>query len=281
MEQGLKNVVESAVALAAAPIINQSPALRPVALLPPGWTATDVGDKLPTPFRPSGFAKLEDAESFVGYINQMAAKQTNIYCEADFKTGKVEFKAVFNDHATASAGWKDFGAQFPVPFSVEWGVWQPGDRKAMAQESFALFLEDNMRDVTNMKLPDTPADAPPLPSGGDMLAMAKELEIAQDGRIRSTIRLPSGGVELTYVKKETDETLKKMQMFERFAIGIPVFLRGKPYRIEAKLRYRVQGPAVQFWYELIRLDLVIVDAVKETAAFIAAATNRPIWYGKA
>ena len=49
-------------------------------------------------------------------------------------------------------------------------------------------------------------------------------------------------------------TTAEMQMFERFAIGIPVFHGGEPFGIIARLKYRLNSGKVSFHYELTRPD---------------------------
>ena len=62
----------------------------------------------------------------------------------------------------------------------------------------------------------------------------------------------SGGVQMSFVQDDDNQTLEKMQLFERFSIGIPVFWNGDAYRLDARLRYRVREGVLKFWYELIR-----------------------------
>lgn len=265
-----RNYVESLVAHTAKPILDAETNRQPHVLLPEGWKLEDLSKRLPAPFRPEGKAKLDDTASFCAYVNAIASDKTNIYCKADYEQGPVVFTAVFNDHTKASPGWRDYGAVYTMPPSIEWKRWAGKNRFQFTQEDFALFLEDNMRDVASVE---------GMPSGGDMLSMALALEVNQDARLKSSVRLQSGGVELVYVDQENDETLKKMKIFDRFAIGIPPFWNGPAYRIDARLRYRAKDGRVTFWYELIRTDLVVSDAVKDAIKVVTTTTGKPVWFG--
>src|SRR5574337_191587 len=146
--------------------------------------------------------------------------------------------------------------------SASW--WLGMDGKPQSQVAFATFIEDNLRDI---------AATEGFPTGAEMLSMALSLEANQDSRFKSSVRLQSGGVDLTFVEKEDAETLRRMSIFERFAIGIPPFFNGPAYRVEARLRYRVRDMQLSFWYDLIRPDLTLADAVRSELASIAEKTS--------
>jgi uncharacterized protein YfdQ (DUF2303 family) len=96
-----------------------------------------------------------------------------------------------------------------------------------------------------------------------MMAMATAFEANSDKRVKSIVKLQGGGVRLDFVDDADAVTEQQMRAFDKFAIGIPVFWSGPPYRIDARLRYRQNGGKVSFWYELIRPDRVHEAAAKE------------------
>lgn len=118
-------------------------------------------------------------------------------------------------------------------------------------------------------------------SGWATHSQSLDLEVNQDARFKSSVRLQSGGQELVYVDKEDDATLKRMKVFDRFALGIAPFYNGQPYQLVARLRYRAKEGAVSFWYELIRPDLVLQDAAKAEIAMIMDLTKVPVVLGDA
>lgn len=113
-----------------------------------------------------------------------------------------------------------------------------------------------------------------------MLEMALSFEANQDMRFKSAIRLQNGGVQMSFVQDDDDQTLQKMQLFERFAIGIPVFWNGDAYRIEARLRYRVRDGKLTFWYDLLRQDKVLEAATKTVIEQIRTNTGNPFFFGE-
>lgn len=119
-----------------------------------------------------------------------------------------------------------------------------------------------------------------MPSGQQLLEMALSFQASQDMKLKSSIRLQDGGVNMTFVEESDQATMKQMKFFEQIAIGIPVFWNGTPYQIKARLRFRPNGGSPQFWFELIRADKVIEDATKTMIEKIKSETGLPLYFGK-
>lgn len=118
----------------------------------------------------------------------------------------------------------------------------------------AYGFEANEKDI---------AGGPGLPSSLEMMTMATNFEAAADKRIKSKVRLQSGGVALEYVDTDDEATIGQMRLFERFQIALPVFWRLRDgqqavpaWPLTARLKYRVAQGEATFWYELVRPDLV-------------------------
>jgi uncharacterized protein YfdQ (DUF2303 family) len=244
---------------------------RPFAFVPAGYRVEDLAPFHLVPRRHSGSVYVDDAASFILYVKRYRDEGSLTYCDAKLQSGDVTFVGVLNEHTTGNAGWRDHRVTYVVPKSEEWKRWTAKNKQTFSQAEFAEFLENNMKDI---------ASADGLPSGADMLAMALSMEINQDARFKSSIRLQSGSVEMTFIDKEDDATLKRMQVFDRFALGVAPFLNGQAYRLVARLRYRVKEGALLLWYDLIRADLVVQDATKALIEQIAAESSTPVLLGR-
>lgn len=244
--------------------------------LPPGWTMKELDDFVyrDYPRRKTGNITLTTQDSFIDYITQHSIPNaTSIYCYANYEMSVVRFLSVINDHLGPSEGgqqWRDHLAFFNPESSVEWKRWQGNNKKVMSQIEFASYIEENLRDIASVE---------GMPTGQQLLEMALSFEANQDMRFKSAIRLQNGGVQMSFVQDDDSQTLAKMQMFDKISIGIPVFWNGDPYRIDARLRYRVRDSKLYFWYELIRPDKVIEDATKTLIASIKEKTNVFFYFG--
>jgi len=274
------NAVETILKAAAQPsasIIDVSTITRgalPLLMTPNGYSAQildNLEKHLPAPLRKTGAAKLDDLDSFVWYVKEHGnAARCRIYTSVDYKTGELRFKAVFNDHEQETAAWRDFSAAFSPALSLEWQRWTSNNRKAMSQSEFAVFIEDNLPEIATIE---------GLPTGTDMLQLATNFEATSDKKFKAGHRLQSGGVSIEYIDQEDAGTLARMQVFEKFALGMPVYFNDTPYRIDARLKYRVREGKLALWYELIRPETIIEHAARELIDSVRNQSGMPVLFG--
>lgn len=278
---GGENIAETLAREIKTPTMIASPddaALRHM-LLPPGWSRELIDDEklLQKPRRLRAAVLLDDTASFVDYINRhrpTGVDARTVWCQADWKASTLSLAAIIDDHAAAQAepSWREHRATYTPAKSLEWERWTAKDRQAMTQVEFASFIEDNRKDIATVE---------GLPTGSQMFEMALTMEVNQDARFKSAIRLQSGGTQLNYIADDDAQTVERMQLFERFAIGIPVFWNGDAYKVEARLKYRMRDGAVKFWYELERPDLTFQAAAKEVIERVRVHTSVPMFFGRA
>ena len=257
-------------------ISEQKGNLKRVAL-PPGWTLAEKDDDaklLAAPRRKKANVVVQDADSFIEYTKRHGSlTDSTIWCIADYKAGKVDFTAIINDHGEdpTKADWRDHRAKFSPEFSEEWNRWNAKHKEPFTQGEFAAFIEDNLKDVVSVN---------DSPTGGQMLEMALTFEANQDMRFKSAIRLQNGGVTMSFMQDDDAQTLQKMQVFDRFTLGFPVFWSGDAYQVDARLRYRVREGRLTFWFELIRQDKVLEAATKTLIGQIREKTGNPFFFGE-
>lgn len=250
--------------------------------LPPDWDLKELDDEefLLFPRRKKGNASLKDIKSFIQYINRHSDDPcTTIFCDQDYSQSRVNFTAIFNDHArqpldggNSYPGWRDFTAKYTPTFSEEWRRWVGGNKRQFSQLDMAGFIEENLNDI---------AHAEGMPTGSELLEMATSFESSQDMLFKSAIRLQNGGVNMSFVQDDDIQTLVRMKLFEKIAIGIPVFWGGDAYQIIARLRYKVKDGSLIFWYDLIRSDKVLEHATQEIIKKIEQETSVPMFMGVA
>ena len=217
----------------------------------------DLESLLPAPRRAKLAASLDQPDSFLEYLQRHAGTATVVWCEFNPQTHSLAFEAVFDDRgAQQQPGWRTHRARYVPEHSAEWKVWarHNGSGQAMAQLEFAMFLERNETDIAAVE---------GMPSSLQMMAMATAFEANSEKRVKSIVKIQGGGTRLDFVDDNDADTEADMKLFEKFAIGIPVFWAGPGYRIDARLRYRHASGKVAFWYELIRPDRVHEAAAKE------------------
>lgn len=216
---------------------------------------TDLEALLPNPRKTKAVATFSDAASFLAYVQRHAdPTQAVTWCNFDPQTFKLSFDAVIDEHVKGTAGWRSHRATFMPAMSAEWKAWKGKDRNFFDQVPFAEWIQEHEDDVTT-------ADS--LPTALQMLDMATNFVMNEDRALKSAVRLQNGGTRLTYVADPDKGTTEDMKLFERFALGIPVFHGGTAWRVSARLKYRHESGNVKFSYELVRSDRVHEGAAKE------------------
>jgi len=220
-------------------------------VIPEGFKHIDLSASMEKageyPKRKTGTVQLGDLSSFNVYVaDQGEPYETYIYADPDART----LTAVLNEHDKGDdhAGWRDFRAVYKAELSREFTNWLQHNKKPMEQEDFAIFLEDNIADVVE-------------PSGETLLQVALTLQAKTEVNFSSHKRLDNGQVQFAY--SETVDARAGTGMIEiprEFTIGLRLFKNGDGYKVHARLKYRLGGGKLKFWYELDRADNAIEDA---------------------
>lgn len=241
--------------------------------LPEGYKLEDLEKFKNAPRRKHAKVSMDDTNSFVDYVKRHGSlANATVWCDADFVGNKVAFISILNDNGEQDGEqhWRDHTAKFSPTFSEEWNRWTKMNKHQFSQAEFAAFIEENLKDIAGVE---------GSPTGAQMLEMALSFEANQDMRFKSAIRLQNGGVQMSFVQDDDSQTMAKMQMFDRFSLGLPVFWNGDAYRLDARLRYRVRDGKLTFWFELIRQDKVLEASTTTLIEKIKSETAKPFFFG--
>jgi uncharacterized protein YfdQ (DUF2303 family) len=215
-------------------------------------------------------AVLLDLASFITYAKDQAKPDEGyIYANPDAR----RFTAVFNDYREAdTAGWRDHRATYSAAFTPEFIKWleNNGSGRAKDQNAFAEFIEDNFSDIT-----------PPFAQ--QLLDVATTIQAKTDISFSSAKRLDNGQVQLGYTevidaKAGADGAVT---IPREFTLGLRLFKNGGGYALKARLKYRLGGGNVKFWYELDRPERAIEDAFKGYIEQVKTESGYSVLIGQA
>lgn len=162
--------------------------------------------------------------------------------------------AIFNDHHAQGAEWRDHRAQLDLAVTPEWQHWARRDGELMGQVAFAEHIEDGLSEIVE-------------PAAADMLELAQTFQAHQSAHFRSAHRLQSGQVQVRYdeeIDAKAGQT-GEMEIPSSFTLRIAPFLGEEPYRVDARLRYRMPGGKLSLGYKLDRPDRIVRDALDHVA----------------
>jgi uncharacterized protein YfdQ (DUF2303 family) len=196
---------------------------------------------------------LLDAGSFIEYVNKFKTSATLIF--ANVGADSATFTAVLDYHHgdTSEAARCAHVATFTTMVTPQWATWLEANKKRMTQLQFAEWLEEN-------------AELFREPTGAALLEIVTTLEGKQEVRFTSGMRLQSGANELSYEEDVnaaggSGTRAGKLKIPQIVTAGIAPFHGASPYKVQARLKYRIESRKVTFWLETINLAGITRDAL--------------------
>ncbi len=240
-----------------------------------------------------GAAKVSTLESFIDLVNRHKAGNSAIFVDANWK--QPAFTAVIDYHvkagaADATAAGEDDLARFgkhrvayAFPLSEPWKLWVAGNGKAMKQGEFAAFLEDHVHEIASPTAGEE-ADATRrfrmrCAGANEMLDLARGLEINVDSKVKSKVRLQTGETQIAFETQHVDAGGQEVDVPGLFIVELPLFYRGDSFRVLTRLRYRVDGGALFWTYDMVRPDEIVDGAVRAAVTEAGEKTGLPCYDG--
>lgn len=220
----------------------------------------------PRPGRKAGTYQTDTVESFAALVTEHVVPATTIWIDQDAR----RIVAVLNDHegGAGTPEWGDHRVLLKLAHTPEWQHWAGLDGKLVGQVEFAEHIEDGVGEIVT-------------PAAADMLEIAQSIHAHTQASFRSANRLQDGQVQVAY-DEAVDASAGKsgdLKIPSEFELAIAPFVGGQPYKVTARLRYRVGGGQLKIGYKLDRPHLVVLDALGEIASGLAEKFDR-VFHGR-
>lgn len=245
----------------------------PVVVLPEGKRVHSLTEYLDEfrdyPTRTRGTAKIRDLASFIAHVNRFKDANSVIFAAPDVRDPRLvavyNYNEVHGEDGVAPR-FGDHRAAYHCELSSEWKSWAAQAGQQMSQGDFAAFLEDRIQDVALIDGPHIKEIADLLgarPGGpSSLLQLSRGLQVSVNNTVHNAVTLATGEVRVTFTETHADESGAPIQTPNLFFLAIPVFMRGEPYQVPIRLRYRVQGGKLLWSYLIHRADKIFEDAFK-------------------
>lgn len=201
--------------------------------------------------RKSGTYQPATVDAFSKYVSQhIDPEVTTVWVHPT--SGRIV--AVFDDNSQMDPGWRVHKAVLELESTPEWNHWLEKNNNMMGQEEFAEHIEVGLDDIVE-------------PEGSKVLEMAQTFHAKTNSTFRQATRLASGETQFQY-----DEEIQAkagatgtMEIPSVLMLGIAPFVGEKPYKVIARVRYRINSGKLSLGYKLDRPDLVRRDALDTIA----------------
>ena len=234
-------------------------------LVPDGFTVKDVTDPLRLPSRIKQKVIVDTRASLVSYANRFQDHRSVII--ADYDAGTISAHLDFhgdNEHELA-AQHNAHTATLKLRDSEEYARWNEMEGGMHSQEEFAMFIEENVADVSD-------------PDHSDLIEICRELEASQGVRFKSGTRLDNGDRAFTY---ETETHVKsEISVPQEIRLQIPLYFGEEPTEIRAKFRFRPTTTGLVLGFIWHRVEYMRQAKFQEMATLAADETGLPVFFGR-
>lgn len=243
----------------------------PVAIVPEGFKVETLERLLELeeslrdePNELRGCAMFSELEGFEAHANRFKTPASVIFADES----RTQLHAVYDYHVEPDEPrWMRHRASYAAKLSPEWLAWAGRHEKPMSQDDFGTWIDYHMSDIV---------DAEGYPPAAAVLEMARGLSIRIKGTFERKINPTTG--EGTLVSKDEHDT-SSTKIPRAFLLGIPVFLGGDKWAIEARVKFALKDGKPVFAYSLHQHDRKLREAFADIRKHASEATGLPVWAG--
>jgi len=234
------------------------------------------------PARRKGTETADTLASFIDLIKRHMDPGSVIFGRTLWPEPKLT--AVLNyDDAEGPARHGDHRIVYAFPLTDEFKAWVAGSGQTMDQAEFAAFLEEHAAELAS------PTDGEcseyerlfkeGMATPSDVLGLSRHLEVHVNAKAKQGVRLQSGERQIEFSEEHVNAKGEAVVIPGVFMVSVPAFMDGDPVRIPARLRYRVKGGAVVWFYQLYRWQFFLREEVGHNLRAAADATGLPAFEG--
>lgn len=225
----------------------------------------------PHPIRKTGTVYVQDADSFIDYIEKHGLPESEVYADL----GSMKLVGVINAHAESVdgdeqyAGHGDHRVVLELVQTDAWKAWIGRDKKPQSQEQFAEHLEDRANDVIT-------------PDAATMLEIASSLIATTGVDFKSAVRLSDGQVQIRYEETATARAGENgdLEIPQVFTIAVAPFEGSIPVELQARFRYRIGSGNLTLFYALLNPNDIIRAAFVDYVALVSESVTQPVFKGR-
>lgn len=244
------------------------------------------------PRRKSGSAVALSLDSFIALTNRHKTADTAIFAKTEWRSPSLT--AVIDYHrrnieteggaiAVGTADWLKHRVNYAYPLSDDWKVWVEKNGSNFGQSEFASFIEDRIADLTS----PTPEEKAWLEQDfetkvatpSELLRLSRGLQINVESKVKNIVSLQSGAAQIQFEEVHSDSDGQPLTVPGIFLLAVAPFASGGRIRLPVRLRYRKQGGAIVWFYQMYRPDQFITERLREDIRIVTEATQLPIFEG--
>lgn len=231
----------------------------------------------------TGQSVAQTFESFCALTNRHKTADSAIFADMDWQ--KPSLTTIVDYHQNQPAGLAANGkhrVHYAFPLSEEWKAWMKMNGEPMKQQDFAWFLEDRILEVSSPLDEDRAYEdqfGTKIALASQLVELSRGLNVRVDSNVKNAVTLQTGETSIQFEETHTDSSGQPLKVPGLFMLYISPFFMGDKVRIPVRLRYRVGGGKILWFYDIYRPDLFITEFVRTTLAETRRQVGLPTFEG--
>lgn len=217
----------------------------PVVALADNLTLHSLERANATPSRTQARVIITTLADHIAYIKAQRDENSDQNTVLFADRHQLRFHTILGYHERETPSWLDHSLTTMLALSKQLQTWNTRAGVWMPQEQFAEFLDENLGDIQE-------------PTPAEVLDFVECLQCTRKESFRSAMNQTTG--EVQFVWEKANSTDERHNIVRDFTLGIPVWHRGEPFAIKARLQHRIaekDGKAgVNFRFKLEQIDRI-------------------------
>ena len=241
-----------------------------------------VEDFRVAPARRKGTARADTLASFIALGDRHTDAQSALFGETSWPNPKLT--AVLNyDAEGAEARFGDHRVVYAFPLTEQFKAWVGANGAAMPQDVFAGFLEEHAAELA------APTDGEVseyerlfkerFATPSEVIELSRHLEVFVAAKAKQGVRLQTGERVVEFAEEHQNAKGERITIPGIFMVSVPAFVDGDAVRIPARLRYRISGGDIKWFYQLYRWEFFLREQVGHDLKEAADKTGLPAFEG--
>lgn len=242
----------------------------------------DIVEAARPPLVRKGTAKVETLQSFIDLANRHKDENSAIFAATGWPNPSLT--AVIDYHTSGHEARRgEHKVRYDFPLTEEFRVWVDKSGKEMSQVDFAQFLENHAAELS------APMDGEVseyerlfkarFATPNELIDLSRHLEVYEGAKVTQGVRLASGERQVIFTTEHTNAAGEPIDIPGIFMVQVPPFIDGDTMRIPARIRYRLKGGAITWFYDLYRWRFWLRDRVQIDLLRASKDTSLPAYEG--
>jgi uncharacterized protein YfdQ (DUF2303 family) len=234
------------------------------------------------PDRRAGTATALTLRSFIDLVNRHKDDGSVVFGETAWPSPKLTAVIDYHD-LERTARWGRHRISYAFPITDEFKAWVANNAKAMEQGEFAAFLEEHAAELAS-PLDGEKSEFERLfkatfASPNELIDLSRSLEVFVGAKVKRQERLQTGERTIEFSEEHLNGSGEKITIPGIFMLSVPAFVDGHAVRIPARLRYRLGGGSITWFYQLYRWEFWLREQVVSDLHRVGEETGLPTFEG--